>query len=82
MLTSSDAVPRDTRTVLTDPLKRRILAEYREMPGMTLLPAQAARLWAIDRRRVEPLLEQLRAGGLLVRNAHGAYLRPGCPRCS
>jgi hypothetical protein len=60
-----------------DPLRQRIVAEYLEMPGMALLPVQAARLWAVERARIEPLLDDLRADGFLVCNAHGAYHRSG-----
>lgn len=52
------------------------------MPGMTLTPRQAARLWAADEAHVERVLATLVENGFLVRNARGAYLRRGCPRCS
>ena len=82
MIMTRDSVERSCMgTARIDPLMRRIMAEYVEMPGMTLLPAQAARLWAVERSRVEPLLDQLCADGFLVCNAHGAYLRSGRPRC-
>lgn len=76
MVMTKDSAERScTGTARTDPLMQRIRAEYVEMPGMTLLPAQAARLWSVERRRVVPLLDQLCAEGFLVCNAHGAYLR-------
>lgn len=42
-------------------------AEYREMPGVCLTLAQAARLWNADRRVCEDVLQQLVAGGFLRR---------------
>lgn len=82
MIMTRDSAERSCMGIArTDPLLRRIRAEYVEMPGMTLLPAQAARLWAVERSRVEPVLDQLCAEGFLVCNAHGAYLRSGRPRC-
>ena len=56
-------------------LKRRARAEFREMPGLRLMPAQAARLWAVDRMTCERILEALVADGFLWRTASGAYLR-------
>jgi len=56
-------------------LSRRIRSEFLEMPGLSLTPAQAARLWAIDRHTTERLLDELAAGGFLVKNRSGSYLR-------
>jgi hypothetical protein len=54
---------------------RRIWGEYREMPGLKLTVAQAARLWHTDPSSIQPLLDVLVADGLLQRTAAGAYLR-------
>lgn len=54
-------------------LSRRIVAEYREMPGLRLTVPQAARLWAMDRRRCQCTLDALVAQGLLARTTGGEY---------
>jgi DNA-binding IclR family transcriptional regulator len=53
---------------------RRIRGEYREMPGLKLTTAQAARLWHVDGATVERLLDTLVEDGLLRRTPGGAYL--------
>ena len=59
----------DATTVLN-----RIRSEFREMPGLRVTLAQAARLWHLDLRTSESFLETLVVDGLLRRNADGAYL--------
>jgi hypothetical protein len=53
---------------------QRIRAEFREMPGLRLTTAQAARLWHLDPRHSEALLNALVVDGLLARNPTGAYV--------
>ena len=53
---------------------RRIRGEYREMPGLKLTVAQAARLWHTDGPSVERILDILVSDGLLRRTPGGAYL--------
>jgi DNA-binding IclR family transcriptional regulator len=53
---------------------RRIRGEYREMPGLKLTVAQAARLWHTDGPSVERMLDTLVSDGLLRRTPGGAYL--------
>ncbi len=53
---------------------QRMRAEFREMPGLKLTPAQATRLWHLDPRRSEELLNTLVVDGLLRRGPDGAYL--------
>lgn len=53
---------------------QRMRAEFREMPGLKLTPAQATRLWHLDPRRSEELLNTLVVDGLLRRGTDGAYL--------
>lgn len=53
---------------------QRMRAEFREMPGLKLTPAQATRLWHLDPRRSEELLNTLVVDGLLRRRPDGAYL--------
>lgn len=55
-------------------LLTRIRGEFLEMPGLRLTSAQAARLWAVDRRTSEWILDGLTAAGFLLRNREGAYL--------
>ena len=57
------------------PLLHRIQSEFLEMPGLRLTPAQAARLWALDRHMSERLLDGLTMTGFLLKNRDGAYLR-------
>jgi hypothetical protein len=57
------------------PLLHRVRSEFLEMPGLRLTPAQAARLWAVDRRTLERLLDGLTMTGFLLKNREGAYLR-------
>jgi hypothetical protein len=56
-------------------LLARIRAEFLEMPGLRLTSAQAARLWAVDHRTSEWILDGLTTAGFLLRNREGAYLR-------
>jgi hypothetical protein len=53
----------------------RIRAEYREMPGLTLTPAQAQRLWGLDRGSCDTLLTDLVTTGFLARTFDGAFVR-------
>jgi hypothetical protein len=57
------------------PLLQRIQSEFLEMPGLRLTPAQAARLWALDRQTSERLLDGLTMTGFLLKSRDGAYLR-------
>ena len=56
-------------------LLRRVRSEFLEMPGLRLTPAQAARLWSLDRGTSERILDGLTTAGFLWRNSNGAYLR-------
>ena len=55
----------------------RIRAEYQEMPGLKLTPAQAQRLWALDREVCETLFTALVATGFLARTRDGAFVYRG-----
>ena len=59
----------DATTVLN-----RIRSEFREMPGLRVTLAQAARLWHLDRGTTEVLLNTLVVDGLLRRHVDGVYL--------
>lgn len=81
-MTTATAAALPTRTDREWLLAQRIRAEYEEMPGLALTLSQAARLWAEDPRRLEPLLLALVREGFLMRHPRGTYRRTGCPRCS
>jgi hypothetical protein len=54
-------------------LANRVRGEFREMPGMRLTLDQATRLWALDHRTCETVLDHLMAAGYLVRDDRGQY---------
>ena len=60
---------------MTD-LATRARAEFREMPGMCLTTAQAARLWQLSPDRAEELLSELVSAGFLVRRDGQRYRLP------
>ncbi len=53
----------------------RIQGEYLEMPGLRLTPAQAQRLWGLDRSQCETLLKVLVDAQFLARTRDGAFVR-------
>jgi len=54
----------------------RARAEFREMPGMCLTPAQAARLWHLSPDEAQSLLLELVRAGFLVRRDGTHYRLP------
>ena len=63
-----------THLAVIDPvLYQRILAEYREMPGLRLSARQAARLWALEPAFCEAVLDGLVGQGHLARSPRGEY---------
>ncbi|MGE3843087.1 MAG: hypothetical protein AB7I50_16050 [Vicinamibacterales bacterium] len=52
-----------------DGLLLRIVAEYREMPGLSLTPAQAARLWGLPSDVCSAVVDTLVREGVLRRTA-------------
>ena len=58
----------------------RIQAEFREMPGLRLTPAQATRLWGIDREMCRAVLDSLVAAAFLKWTSSGAVTRAEGPR--
>lgn len=56
-------------------LLHRVRSEFLEMPGLRLGPAQAARLWGVDRTTSERVLDGLVEAGFLWKTRDGAYLR-------
>jgi hypothetical protein len=62
-------------------LRLLIRAEYREIPGLSVTLAQAARLWNADRAQCLAALEALTADGFLYRSGD-VYHRSTCGRRS
>jgi len=52
----------------------RICAEYREMPGLNLTPAQMQRLWGFEPHVCAALVESLVAAHILRRTTRGTYV--------
>ncbi len=59
--------------VKPDVLAARVRGEYGEMPGLQLTVTQACRLWQMDTRTCEMLLEQLVHEDFLCKTGKGAY---------
>ena len=58
----------------------RIQSEYREMPGLKLTAAQAARFWHLGPDESRTLLDSLVEAAVLRRTADGYYVgRAGSP---
>jgi len=55
----------------------RVVAEYREMPGLSLTVPQAARLWGVAAPDADRILRQLASVGFLARTATGSYVMRG-----
>jgi hypothetical protein len=63
-----------TRAFVVDrSLCQRILAEYRELPGLRLSVRQAARLWSLELEYCQATLDLLVAEGSLARSARHEY---------
>ena len=58
---------------------RRVHGEFLEMPGLQLNVQQAKRLWGLDERRCEAVLDALVEGGVLLRSKRGYALRGNQP---
>jgi hypothetical protein len=56
-------------------LRQRIVAEYTEMPGLSVTLAQARRLLAIDEPTCAALFSSLVDRGVLKRTREGRYVR-------
>ena len=64
-----------------DDVLQRIQGEYSEMPGLRLTPAQAQRLWGLDRATCEELLKALVNDKFLSQTRDGSFIRTeGGPR--
>jgi hypothetical protein len=61
-------------------LRAMIVGTYREMPGLSLHPDQAARLLGLCERTCQIVLGDLVDEGLLRRSTDGQYFAPGAAR--
>jgi len=59
----------------SDTMRRRIRAEYGEMPGLKLTAAQAQRLWGLGPEACDGLMTGLVTSGFLARTRDGAFVR-------
>ncbi len=57
-------------------LRRRIRAEFAEMPGLCLTVQQAARLWNLDLATCERVLRELVDAHAIVRTDDGRFAGP------
>lgn len=53
---------------------RLIQAEYLEIPGLRLTKSQVQRLWGLDPRLCDALLDRLMASNFLKRTPRDAYI--------
>jgi hypothetical protein len=76
--TRASPAPNGTTTILA----QRLASEYREMPGLSLTVAQAARLLGVDRLVSGAALRELEACGTLRRTPEGHYRVAGDLQCA
>jgi len=58
-----------------DDVLQRIQGEFTEMPGLRLTPAQAQRLWGLDRNVCEQLLDVLVKADFLSQTRDGSFIK-------
>ena len=58
-----------------DEVLQRIQGEFVEMPGLRLTPAQAQRLWSLERDVCDALLGALVDAKFLAQTRDGAFIR-------
>jgi hypothetical protein len=58
-----------------DDVLQRIQGEFTEMPGLRLTPAQAQRLWGLDRGVCDQLLEALVRAKFLSQTRDGSFVK-------
>jgi hypothetical protein len=61
-------------SLLSESTLRRVRAEFLEMPGLKLTVTQAQRLWGMDRRTCEALIDALTESRFLTRTRDGAVV--------
>jgi hypothetical protein len=65
-----------------DEVLQRIQGEFLEMPGLRLTPAQAQRLWGLERDVCDALLGALVDAKFLAQTRDGAFVRMEGARAS
>ena len=65
----------DTEAEAIRELTRRVQAEYKEMPGLSVTLLQAQRLLALDEPTCAKVFTSLIKRGILRRTAQGRYVR-------
>lgn len=60
---------------IDEALLERIRGEYDEMPGLSLTPAQAERLWQLDRDTCRAALNRLVQRRVLSLTVRGRYVK-------
>jgi hypothetical protein len=60
---------------IDEALLSRIRGEYDEMPGLSLTPAQAERLWQLDRETCRAALNRLVQRRVLSLTVRGRYVK-------
>lgn len=60
---------------IDEALLKRIRGEYDEMPGLSLTPAQAERLWQLDRETCRAALNRLVQRRVLSLTVRGRYVK-------
>jgi hypothetical protein len=58
-----------------DAVALRVRAEFVEMPGLSVTPAQAARLWGLDKATCQVVIDQLVEAAFLRKTHGGAVTR-------
>ena len=58
-----------------DAIIRRVREEFHEMPGLRLTPAQATRLWGLEREMCSKVIDTLVAAAFLRWTPAGAVTR-------
>jgi len=56
-------------------LVQRVQSEFLEMPGLQLIPAQAARLWQLDSALCQQIIDCLVGSAFLRWTSNGAIVR-------
>ena len=62
---------------LDEDLVRRVRAEFREVPGLRLTPAEARRVWGVDERTCEAVFCLLIESREFKRTPDGRIYAPG-----
>jgi hypothetical protein len=72
---SEEWEPMSAQQQMHEDALRRVRGEYTEMPGLRLTPAQAQRLWGLDRAACDALLGALVDAKFLFQTRDGAFMR-------